>query len=159
MIIDRIENRAFYRQLGPQVGEALEYLASTDFTKMADGKYELDGQKMFAIVQRYRPKPLSEIAWEAHRKYIDIQYMAAGAERMGCAPLSERIAMKKGYDPQRDVVFYNAQGDLFTVSERSFVVFTPQDIHAPGLVVDRPAALGEVLKVVIKIGIRRESEP
>ncbi len=85
MILDRIENRAFYRQLGLRVGEALEYLAVTDFTKMPDGKYELDGPRMFAIVQRYRPKPLAEIAWEAHRKFIDVQYMATGAERMGCA--------------------------------------------------------------------------
>jgi biofilm protein TabA len=151
MIIDRIQNRAFYRQLEPRVGEALEYLAVTDFTKMPDGKYELDGRRMFAIVQRYRPKPLAKIAWEAHRKYIDVQYIAAGAERMGYAPLDQRIAVKQAYDPERDIIFYDAMGDLFKVSEGIFVVFTPQDIHAPGLAVESLNEATEILKVVIKV--------
>jgi YhcH/YjgK/YiaL family protein len=150
MIIDRIQNRAFYRQLGSRVSEALEYLATTDFTKMPDGKYELDGPRMFALVQRYRPKPLEEIVWESHRKFIDVQYIVKGAERMGYVPLGERMTIKQDYDPDRDIVFYDVQGDLFTVSERCFVVFAPQDVHAPGLAVDRPGN-GEVLKVVIKV--------
>jgi biofilm protein TabA len=151
MIIDHIQNRIFYRQLGSRVGEALEYLATTDFVKMPDGKYELDGPRMFAIVQRYRPKPLAEIVWESHRKYIDVQYVVQGAERMGYVPLSERMTVKKDYDPERDIVFYDVQGDLFIVPERSFVVFAPQDVHAPGLAVDRPVSSGEVLKVVVKV--------
>ena len=153
MIIDRIQNRVFYRQLGSRVGEALEYLATTDFAKMPDGKYELDGPRMFALVQRYRPRPLAEIVWESHRKFIDVQYMVQGAERMGYVPLSERMIIKQDYDPQRDIVFYDVQGDLFTVPEGSFIVFAPQDIHAPGLAVDRPGSGGEVLKVVVKVAI------
>jgi biofilm protein TabA len=151
MIIDQIQNRAFYRQLGSRVGEVLEYLAATDFTKMPDGKYELDGQRMFALVQRYRPKPLAEIVWEAHRKYIDVQYVVQGAERMGYLPLGEGMTVKKDYDLQRDIIFYDVQGDLFIVPERSFVVFAPQDVHAPGLTVDGPVSGGEVLKVVVKV--------
>jgi YhcH/YjgK/YiaL family protein len=151
MILDRIENRAFYRQLGTSVAEALEYLATTDFTKLPDGKYELDGPRMFALVNRYRPKPVAEIAWEAHRKFIDVQYIAKGAERMGYAPLGKLLPIKQDYDPQRDIVFYEAEGDLFTVSEGSFAVFAPQDVHAPGLAVVGPAAGEEVIKVVVKI--------
>jgi biofilm protein TabA len=178
MIIDRIENRAFYRQLGSRIGEALEYLA-TDFTKLPDGKYELDGPRMFAIVQRYRPKPLMEIAWESHRKYIDVQYIVTGAEWMGFVSLDKRLPIKQDYEPERDVVFYEVQcgvdplvpkgdspifvdtkietvpkADLFTVSAGSFVVFAPHDVHAPALAVDNPHAVGEVLKVVVKIEAR-----
>ncbi len=151
MIIDCIQNRVFYRQLGSRVGEALEYLATTDFAKMPDGKYELDGTRMFAMVQRYRPKQLAEIIWESHREYIDVQYVVQGAERMGYVPLGERMTVKQDYNPQRDIVFYDVQGDLFTVPERSFAVFAPQDVHAPGLAVDRPVSGGEVLKVVVKV--------
>ncbi|MGA2796642.1 MAG: YhcH/YjgK/YiaL family protein [Thermoguttaceae bacterium] len=151
MIIDHIQNRAFYRQLGSRVGEALEYLATTDFAKMPDGKYEIDGQRIYAIVQRYRPRPLAEIVWESHRKYIDVQYVVQGAERMGYAPLGEGMSIKQDYNPERDIVFYDAQGDFFIVPERSFVVFAPQDVHAPGLAVDRPGSGGDVLKVVVKV--------
>jgi biofilm protein TabA len=151
MILDQIENRDFYQHLEPGIGRALEYLADTDFAKLPDGKYEIDGQRMFAIVQRYRPKPVDRIVWESHRKFIDVQYMAHGAERMGYAPLSDLLAVKQEYDPQRDIVFYDVQGDLFTVSKGSFVVFAPQDVHAPGLALDGPAAGEEVIKVVVKI--------
>jgi biofilm protein TabA len=153
MIIDSIQNRAFYRQLDTNVGHALEYLAATDFGNVPDGKYELDGQRMFAIVQRYQPKQVAQIVWESHRKYLDVQYMAAGAERMGCVTLSDRISITKDYDPERDIVFYDAQGDLFTVSKGSFVVFAPQDVHAPGLAIDRPDNAGNILKVVVKVRI------
>jgi biofilm protein TabA len=154
MIIDRIENRVFYRHLGSRIGEALEYLAVTDFINLPDGKYELDGQRMFAIVQRYRPKPPAQIVWESHRNYIDVQYMAAGTERLGYVPLSARIAVKQAYDPQRDIAFYDTHGDLFTISQGCFVIFAPQDIHAPGLAVEPSNSGEEVLKVVVKIGLR-----
>ena len=150
MIIDRIENRAFYKQLNPRITTALEYLAKTDFTKLAVGKYEIDGPKVFAIVQRYVTKPLENIAWEAHREYIDLQYVAEGGERMGYAPLCNHIPIYKEYDPQRDLIFYHAQGDLLTVPAGSFAIFTPQDIHAPGLAVDPSTASTEVVKVVVK---------
>jgi YhcH/YjgK/YiaL family protein len=151
MIIDQIQNRVFYRQLGSRIGEALDYLAATDFAKMPDGKYELDGPRMFALVQRYRPKPLAEIVWEAHRKYIDVQFIVEGVERMGYVPLGQGMAIKQDYDPQRDIVFYDTLGDLFTVPEGGFVVFASQDVHAPGLAVDGVGADGKVLKVVVKV--------
>lgn len=150
MILDRINNRTLYETWRSGVAEALDYLAKTDFQKMPDGKYELDGERLFAIVQRYRPKPLAEIVWETHRNYIDIQYVAEGVERMGYAPLGDHPRVKQDYDPQLDAIFYEAQGDFFIVPAGSFVVFTPRDIHAPALAVDSPDDASEVLKVVVK---------
>jgi biofilm protein TabA len=150
MILDSIHNRAFYKYLGSGIADALEYLAKTDFSKMPDGKYELDGQRMFAIVQHYRPKPLDEIVWEAHRKYIDVQYVARGTERMGYVALGEGLSVKQPYDPNRDAAFYDVDGNLFTISQGSFAVFAPGDVHAPGLATASPTSAGEVLKVVVK---------
>jgi YhcH/YjgK/YiaL family protein len=155
MIFDLLQNRGFYRGWHSQIADALEYLANADFTVVPDGKYELDGRRMFAIVQRYRPKPLENIAWEAHRKYIDVQYIAAGAERMGWTPLDPVFPVTQIYDPERDIAFYDARGDLFTVTAGRFVVFAPHDLHAPGLVLDPPAEANEVLKVVVKCLMRR----
>ncbi len=156
MILDSIQNRAFYQRLGSGIAEALEYLATTDFSKMPNGKYELDSQNMFAIVQRYQPKPLGEIVWESHLKYIDVQYLAQGTERMGYAPLSDLVPLKTPYDPDRDAAFYDAKGDFFTISPGSFVIFAPNDIHAPGLKVDSPNAGDDVLKVVVKCLVKQE---
>jgi YhcH/YjgK/YiaL family protein len=150
MILDRLENASVYRPLGPGIAAALDYLGRADFSWMPDGRYDLDGDRLFAIVQRYRPKPLAEAMWEAHRKYIDVQYIVEGAERMGYAALQDGLPVRQAYDPDKDVVFYDTEGDLFEVRAGGFVIFTPRDIHAPCLAVARSPASATIHKVVIK---------
>ncbi len=112
MILDRLENAALYRSLGAEIALALDYLGGTDFSQTPEGRYELDGDRVFALVQRYRPKPPAEARWEAHRQYVDVQYVAEGLERMGYAPLADGLPVQRVYDSQKDVVFFEVQGDF-----------------------------------------------
>jgi YhcH/YjgK/YiaL family protein len=149
MILDCLEHRALYRNFGRRLFEALEYLAGTDLRSLETGKHVLEGDRLFAVVQRYRPKPPAEARWEAHRKYLDVQYVASGSECIGYAPLREKTPVEEAYDA-RDAIFYKTAGILLPVPAGSFAVFTPHDIHAPGLMAD-PASNGdEILKVVVK---------
>jgi biofilm protein TabA len=150
MILDRLENAMLYRAIGPRVLAALNYLRRTDFSAVPEGRHELDGDRLVAIIQRYRTKPPHEARWEAHRSYIDVQHVVTGAERMGYAPLADGLPVVEPYNPQKDVEFYDARGDLLTVAAGMFAVFTPRDVHAPGLAVGDPPSPGEVLKVVMK---------
>ena len=150
MIIDRIENSLFYCPLGPPIAAALDYLCETDFSAVPNGRFELDGDALFAIVQRYRAKPLSEARGEAHRRYTDVQFIATGRERMGYLPLHRDLREQTPYDARKDIVFYDRVGSLFDVPSGSFVIFTPNDVHAPGIVPDDAGQDGEVLKVVVK---------
>lgn len=152
MIKDRIENAVAYESLGPAVAQALRYLRQTDFSKMEAGKYEIDDQRIFAIVQEYEPKSLDKAVWEAHHRYIDVQYVARGTERMGHLSLLDNPTVKTPYDPQKDVVFYEPKGDLLVFNQGDFAVFTPQDVHAPGLAIDGPTG-GSVLKIVVKVRV------
>jgi YhcH/YjgK/YiaL family protein len=149
VILDHLENAAFYRPLGTRIALALDYLGQTNFAAMPDGRYELDGDRVFALVQRYRPKPAAEARWEAHRQYVDVQYVAGGMERMGYAPLGNDLPVQQAYDSQKDVVFFDVLGDFFTLRAGSFVIFRPSDVHAPGVATDLSAA-AEVCKVVMK---------
>ncbi len=150
MILDRLENAALYRPLGPRIAAALDWLRATDIAALAEGRYELEGDRLAAIVQRYRTKPLPKARWEAHHRYLDVQYVAEGTERIGYAPLTEQWKVVEPYDEAKDVAFYDARGDLFEVPAGSFAIFGPQDIHAPGLVGGTPPVVREVLKVVVK---------
>lgn len=153
MILDRLENAGLYHPLGPAIKLALDYLCRTDFSQMPDGRYELDGDNVFAIVERYRPKSPADARWEAHRRYTDVQYVAEGIERMGYAPLIDTLTVSQAYDPQKDIVFYRAGGDFFDVPAGSFVIFTPHDVHAPRLASNSRSESGEVCKVVVKCRI------
>jgi len=152
MIIDRLENADAYRGLGPRIAAALDWLRQTPVSLLTDGKHSLDGDLLYAIVQRYRPKGLSEAKWEAHRRFADVQYIAAGEERIGWRALDDGLAILKPYDPQKDVEFFDARGDLLSVRAGHFAVFLPQDVHAPGLAAERGGEEG-VLKVVLKCQI------
>jgi len=152
MIKDRLDNAAAYEKLGAGISRAMEFLRSTDCTTLAPGKYEIDDQRVFAVVQRYAPRPLAQAAWEAHHRYIDVQYLAEGAERIGVTPLTPGLKLAKPYDPHTDLIFYETNGDLLTFHAGEFGIFTPSDVHAPGLALDAPAD-GEVLKVVVKVRV------
>ena len=150
MILDRIENAMMYRSVGARVSAALNYLRRTDLSRLPEGRHELDGDRLFAVVGRYRTKPPEEARWEAHRKYIDVQYVVEGVERIGYAPLAAEMPIREAYDPAKDLVFFDTRGDLLEVRAGGFAVFAPQDVHAPGLAAGDPPVPGEVLKVVMK---------
>jgi YhcH/YjgK/YiaL family protein len=150
MILDRLENAGLYRPLGANVALALDYLRRTDFLQMPVGRHEVDGERVYAVVQRYRPKPAAQAVWEAHRKYIDVQYVAAAVERMGYAPLSGQLSVRQPYDAEKDAILFDAKGQLFELSAGGFAIFAPHDVHAPGLAIDSPEAAADVCKVVMK---------
>ena len=76
MIFDTLKNVDNYKGLG-RVYDALKFLSETDFSKIELGRYELDGDNIFYMVQSYDTDPDKTIS-EAHKKYIDIQFMGEG---------------------------------------------------------------------------------
>ncbi|MHB8901630.1 MAG: YhcH/YjgK/YiaL family protein [Thermoguttaceae bacterium] len=150
MILDRLENAAMYRSLNPQIEAALAYLAKTNFQSVAPGRYELDGDRLYAMVQRYATKPHAGARWEAHRRYLDVQCVVEGTERIGWAPLEKKTEVETPYDAEKDVIFYRTTGDLLQVPAGMFAVFAPHDIHSPGLHAS-PTEPVDVLKVVVKV--------
>ena len=85
MIADTLSNVALYRGLSPRIALAFDYLRDTDFQRAATGTFEIDGQQVYAIVQDYATIDRTQGAWEAHRQYIDLQYVVSGTERIGYA--------------------------------------------------------------------------
>ena len=146
MVIDMLEHNALYSGLGAGIAKALDYLSKTDFTELDPGKYEIDGGNVFALVSEYSTKPRQEGKWEAHRKYIDVQYMVKGTEMFGFAQLNPD---KQGpYDEQKDLMFTDADGDFVVFRAGMIIIAFPHDLHMPGLAVIKPQP---VRKVVVKV--------
>lgn len=153
MIVDSMQNYAKYRNLRADIVKAIEYLGSTDFTHVENGQYELDGKKMISIVQRYKTR-LDDVAiWESHRKYIDVQFMAYGGERVGIAELATAPAVSTPYTEERDVIFYEPGTKYFDAPMGTFMIFYPEDIHAPCLARGNPPKPEDVVKVVVKVAV------
>jgi YhcH/YjgK/YiaL family protein len=156
MILDRLEESVHYAPLGKGFAAGFAYLREKDLAGLADGRYEIEGKDVFAIVQTYLPRIHAEGRWEAHRDYADIQYVVSGAERMGTASLVG-VTVESPYDAERDVEFYRsvAGGNFFEVNAGEFAVFYPHDVHMPSLELAAGNAKPQtVKKVVIKVRLR-----
>jgi YhcH/YjgK/YiaL family protein len=148
MIVDRIENAKLYKGFGHGVAEALDYLTRTDLAKLPNGKQEIDGERLFAVVQRYQGKPLAEAKWEYHRKYLDLQFVVSGDELMGYAPWDDKLSVEMAYDAAKDAGLVQAKGVMAPVSSGMFAVFAPLELHAPSLAAN--PAKPDIFKIVMK---------
>lgn len=147
MIIDLIQNCEKYYLLHPRFKAAFEFILKTDFSKMACGKYEIDGNNIYANVEEYITKGVSRP--EYHKKYIDIQLLASGKELIGYLPKSDLI-IDDGYDEKKDLGFGQGVPDYVNMKKGMFVIFFPEDAHQPCMKVGDPKT---VKKVVVKVKI------
>jgi len=150
MIADVLKNRHIYAAISARIKTALEYISTTDFSAMEPGRYELDGSNLFALVQAYDSIPREQGKWECHRNYIDIQYIAEGAELIGCNNI-DKMKVTTEYNPDKDIAFLAGEGDYITYSKGSYGIFFPEDAHQPKIAVNNVPAW--VKKVVIKIKV------
>lgn len=147
MIIDSLENVKHYRSLSERIKKGFEFLEEIDFDTIEAGKYNVEGDDIFAIVSEYDTKNHVDAKPEAHERYLDIQYIVKGEELMGYAPLEDQDIMIP-YNADKDVVFYKAETSPIKVSEGMFALFFPDDIHAPSMMINESKP---VKKVVVKI--------
>jgi YhcH/YjgK/YiaL family protein len=147
MIFDKIENSAIYENISPFIKKAFEYLKQTDFSKLENGKHVVDGDNLFAILQEYDTKNDADAKLEAHRKYIDVQYIISGEELIGVRPLINQAPCKE-YDDENDYALYDDTCSFVKISPGQFAVLFPQDWHKPGIKVDKSI---KVKKVVMKV--------
>jgi len=146
MIIDRLDNAGTYTGLDNGIAAALNFLQTTDLEKAAEGRHDINGDSVYALVMEYTTKPASEGVWEAHRRYIDVQYVVSGVERMGYANLDALTA--EPYNEEEDYLFLKGSGDFVLMPAGTFLILWPQDAHIPATAVDQPRP---VRKVVIKV--------
>lgn len=149
MVIDKLKNAAVYYGLGPHFETALRYIGETDFSEMESGRYDIDGDNVYAFVQRYTTAPADENQTEGHERYADIHLVFSGRERMGYTPIDTAVPTGERI-PEADMVFYRPLEQFFPMEENTFCIMWPQDIHEPRCILDAPA---DVVKILVKVRI------
>jgi YhcH/YjgK/YiaL family protein len=149
MIVDHIRNAQAYAKLGERVAAGLKYLTETNFAGMPNGKVEIRGKEIYAIVNQYETKPQDQGKWEAHRRYIDIQYVVGGCEKVGFGDVAD-MKIAQDYNAEKDCAFYSGKGDFVSLSPGLFAIFLPHDAHMPGVTHGAPS---KVTKVVVKVAV------
>ena len=146
MIIDNLKNAARYAGLHKGFAEGFDFIARAKAESLAVGKYEIDGDNVFAMVQEYDTKLVSKT--ESHEKYIDIQCILSGVEVMYALDVEKLTVTDR---PEgKDVILY-ADHELFSklvICADEFAIFYPGEGHKPGVAFDAPAP---ARKVVVKV--------
>ena len=151
MIVDSISNIIKYDDLNIKANEIIEFIKKVEELNLEDGKYEILGEDLFALVQTYETKDASECRFETHKKYIDVQYVRQGKEVMNYK-LKDQLVVTEDLSEQSDVIFYEDTTDYTSVlvEEGSFALFSTQDGHMPGVKYNHKET---VKKIVFKIKI------
>ena len=127
--------------------KAFAFLKEHDLATLAPGKYPIEGTNVFATITADPSKDFDKTQWESHRKYIDLQCIITGEERMGKYPFT-RLTVTKPYDETKDVANYSGDGTIYDVPAGTFMIFFPSDAHRPNIT---PGGNKVVKKIVIKI--------
>ncbi len=147
MILDQLKNASLYTSLSPRIAVAFNYLKTTDFSQLALGKYEIEGEEVFGIVNEYVTKDEKDCALEAHKKYIDIHYILSGSEAIGTTFLTDQVPTKE-YDEQNDYMLFSGETTHQILTKGLFALLYPHDIHSPSI---HPKEKSFVRKVVMKV--------
>lgn len=111
---------------------AYQFLRTQNFFVMGSGKVTIDGDRMFAVVQEYDTSDKEELQYESHDKYVDVQYMVSGQEKILICDKGDVGEVSIPYDAEGDIVFYEDPGrepkELF-LSAGEYAVFWPEDCH------------------------------
>lgn len=148
MIYDVLKNACSYFPPGSPMAKAVDFITTFDAAK-PDGRYEIEGA-MYAIVMSYQTKPAEQQKSETHIKYIDVQAILSGRERIDVAVLTDAIAVDTLYDEAKDAAFYRMPADYIplAMTAGTFAALYPQDIHRPCCDLDGAA---DVRKIVVKV--------
>jgi YhcH/YjgK/YiaL family protein len=149
MIFDSIKNFGKYLPLHPQFKDVHDFINKNDLAAVADGRHEVNGLGAFVLVKEYLTKDISEAFLECHRKFIDIQLVAKGTERIG-------VCCKDGcrefpYDMEKDLQKLEGEMDFIKLNPNSFTIFFPHDGHMPEL--NQSDSQINVKKIVFKVPV------
>lgn len=145
MIVDSLKNCDKYVSCHDGFDKAFTFLRRASEENLSVGRYEIDGDRVFAFIQEYTSK--TESSFEAHKNYIDIQFILSGTEVMKVCDISQ---VKISVPYTEDVMFFedNERASVTVVEAGEYGIFFPWDAHKPGLCFDTPE---EVKKVVVKV--------
>jgi biofilm protein TabA len=148
MISDTLKSARLYEPSHPRFAAGFDFLRKLP-ADIADGRHEIDADRLFALVQSYTTSPAETRKLEHHRKYADIQYLISGHEIIEHVAL-DGLPVETPYDATKDfgLVRDPAVRSAVVLNPGTWAIFFPQDAHKPGCAVGAP---GAVRKVVVKV--------
>jgi len=148
MILDSLANAQRYFALNRGFAKGFAFLEQPGLAGLADGRYPVDGDRVYTVVARGVGRGRRNAKLECHRRYIDIQFAVAGIDVIGWSPTSACVKFEAPFNVEKDCGLYTARPQVWAdLPPGTFMVFFPEDAHAP------LAGQGAVHKVIVKVAV------
>jgi len=149
MIKNSLKYTKNYYNLSDKIKLGLEFLKNNNLKNFDNGKYQILGDDVYINIQDYNAKSKAQGKWEAHRKYIDIQYIIEGTELIGVGEIQNFTTVEE-YNEENDVEFLVSDIDnqFIEMQENDFIILYPFDVHMPQISLTDVAY---VKKAVVKV--------
>ena len=149
MIIDTLDNLSKYVALNSLFADVVEFLKTHDLQTMEVGSYPVKDNDVTLKLSLTKQRTKESAFLETHIDMIDIQIPITCAETFGYSPLCDLPAFE--YNAEKDITIY---GDTkpqtyVTVTPGQFVIFFPQDGHAPCIIEKE-----EIKKAIFKVKVK-----
>ena len=143
MIIDNIQNREKYYCLGGEIKAALDYFATACGSELEKSDIKIDGTDVIVKIRPMMTKNIKDCTFEAHKKHIDIHFVAYGTEQIAYKDVKNLKEIS--YDEVKDAALLEGEGDILTLDTGYFMITFPQDAHMPCIAKDKPEKLGKMI--------------
>jgi biofilm protein TabA len=148
MVLDTLALAGRYSALHPGFAAAFAFLTKTNLASLAAGRHDIDGDRIFVLIDHTDGRGRHGARLEAHRRYIDIQYTFEGMEEIGWTPVAACRPFAGGFDDAKDIGFFDDRPATWvSVPPGYFVIFFPDDAHAP------LGGQGRLKKAIVKVDL------
>lgn len=130
--------------------DALNYIKNLDKSSLIPGKYEVNDE-FFYMYMEYEAKEPTDSIYEAHKNYVDIQYIVDGQEHVDVS-FEEYMELATPYDSEKDIMFFKNPQKYFSriLGPEEYVILLPHELHKPG---QKVGENGNVKKIVGKVQV------
>ena len=148
MVTAGLEDAGLYTRLHPLFARAFDLLRGPELLALGPGRHGIDGERLYLVIANDEGAGPEGAVLEAHRKYIDIQYVMEGNDMIGWRPAAGCALVRQPYDAAKDVELYGERPLAWTpVGGSRFALYFPGDAHAP------LGGTGRLRRAIVKVGI------
>ena len=157
MIFTNMNDEVQNKSLAKDIQLCIEYAKKNEnkILSLVHGSYDVEYNDIKMNVGKYFTKSENEKFWESHKKYLDVQIMINGNEKVAISNI--RNMEVKSFDSEKDLVILEGEKEFDVVMKTGDVlVFFPNDVHKPELNISETDNSGSIRKIVTKVVFKIE---